>query len=148
MFDPLLYSFLQFECIDDTTEPITEEAACRQPRSSNCMVFLKPWPFVMRNNVEITNAFMFQFRLMCCMNITLSGVIVLSFPTSNNFVQLVFAKIPGESARGPVWAPLVLFAFLAIAIYQNSTYWDSGLLISGNMFLLAGCSCALFLVCV
>jgi len=88
--------------MDNNAEPITEGAACRQPRSSKCMVFLKPRPIVKWNIVEFTNAFVFQCLLRCCMHVKLSGMILLALPTSNNFVQFVFAKIPGESAGGPV----------------------------------------------
>jgi len=82
------------------------------------------------------------------MHVTLCGMILLALPTSNNFVQFVFAKILGESAGGRVQALLVLFSFLAIAIYQNSPYLYSGLLISGHLLPLKGNSCAFFVVCV
>jgi hypothetical protein len=57
----------------------------------------------------------------------------------------VFAEVRLGS---PVLFPLVLVASLAIAIYQNSTHLDSGILISGNLLPLAGSSCTLHLVCI
>jgi hypothetical protein len=35
MFNPSVYSYLQSECIDETPEPITEETAFKQSRSSS-----------------------------------------------------------------------------------------------------------------
>jgi hypothetical protein len=114
----------------------------------NRVVFLKLRLFVKWNNTEFTNASCFTSFLMCSANLTLSGMVLLALPSSNNLVQFVFAEIseslPGKSCLGP----FELVAFLATAVHQNSTHLDSGLLISGNLLLFAGSSCTLFLVCV
>jgi hypothetical protein len=79
----------------------------------NWVVFLKPRPFV-KWNTEFTNASCFTLPLWCSMHFTLSGMILLALPTSNNFVQFVLAKIPGQSACGvllrPPWQWLLLWS--------------------------------------
>ena len=44
----------------------------------------------------------------------------------------------------PVWAPLVLFASMAIEGHQNGTHFDSGLLIFRTFLPHAGSSCTLY----
>ena len=85
-----------------------------------------------RNNVEFPDAFMFQFLLVCCMYVTLSGMVLLALSTSNNFVQFVFAKIPGESARGSCLGPLCVVCFsgkyhfseLDLFGFWTSDFWE------------------------
>jgi len=93
MFNSSLYSYLQFECIDETPEPSTEETACRQSG-------------VKQNKAEFTNVSCFTSLHMCSMHFTLFVMIVLALPTSNNSVQLVFTQLsgslPGESFVGPL----------------------------------------------
>jgi hypothetical protein len=163
MLNPSLYSYLQCECIDETPQPSTGETSCRQSGSSYWEIFLKPRPFVKQNNAQFTNVSCFTSPHMCSAHFTLFVMIPLALPASNNFVQFVFdqlsGSLPGESCVGPLCSPVgplcnpvgplcVVFFSLAIAIHLNSTHLDSGLLIPGNLILLAGSFCRLFLVCV
>lgn len=106
MFDLLLYSFLQFECKDDNAEPITEEAACRQPRSSNCVVFFRPRPSVKWNSVELTNASCFNILLCAASMLHCLAWYYLPFPPATIFSNLSLMKslesLPGESCVGPL----------------------------------------------
>ena len=93
----LSYSYWQFECIEENSEPSTEKTACRQSGGSCWVIFLKPRPFMKQNKAEFTNSSCFTSVHMCCTHFTLSVMILLALPISNNFVQFVFTKIPGES---------------------------------------------------
>ena len=108
MFNPTLYSYLQFECIDETLEPSTEETACRQSGSSYWEIFLKPRPFMKQNNAEFTNVSCFTSLHMCSTHFIPFVMILLALPTSSNFVHFVFAQLPGslpgESCVGPLCA--------------------------------------------
>jgi len=73
---------------------------------------------------------------------------LLALPTSNNSGQLVFAKIPGESAWESCLSPIGVGCFSGNCYSSKLDYFDTGLLIPGNPLPLAGSSCILFLVCV
>jgi len=73
---------------------------------------------------------------------------LLALPTSNNFGQLVFAKIPGESAWESCLSPTGVGCFSGNCYSSKLDYFNTGLLIPRNLLSLAGSSCVLFLVCV
>jgi hypothetical protein len=80
--------------------PVLKKLHTNSVAVPNWVVFLKPKPSVKWNNAEFTNASCFTLPLMCSAHFILSGMILLALTTSNNFVQFVLAKIPGESAWG------------------------------------------------
>ena len=102
MFNPWIDSYLQFDCIDENTEPGTERTAhTRSLVVPQRVVLLKTRPFVKRNNAECTNISSFTSLLMCRTHFALSCRIrLLAVPTSNNFAHSVFAEIPGQSVWG------------------------------------------------
>ena len=106
MFDPSFYYFLQFECIDDTAESITEEAACREPRSSLLVVFLKPRPFVKWNNAEFTNVSCFNFILCAAHTLHCLAWYYLPNPPATILSSLCLLKslesLLGEFCLGPL----------------------------------------------
>ena len=101
-----------------------------------------------RNNAEFTNVISFTSRRMCSAHFRLTfRILILALPTSNSFVQFVFAEIPRESAWwGPVKASLVLAASPVVAIYQNWNRLDSGSEISTTLQPYAGSSCTSYFV--
>jgi len=106
------------------------------------VVFFKPRQVVKWNNAEFTNASCFTSPLMCSTHLTLSGMILLALHSSNNFVQFMFVKIPGESAWGvlfrPPWCSLILWQLKFIEL-DSLQFWTFD--ISELAF------CMLFLVC-
>jgi hypothetical protein len=111
MFNPTTYSYLQFDTVDYAPEPETSETARARARThthththtqslvvNHWRVFLKPRPFVKRNNADFTNVSSFTSLLMCSTHCTLSCRILLSLPTSNNIFKFVYSEIPEESA--------------------------------------------------
>jgi hypothetical protein len=69
------------------------------------LVFLKTRRFVKWNNAEFTNVRSFASLLMFRTSFTLSCRIRLALPSSNNFVQFVFADIPEQSPWGVLFRP-------------------------------------------
>lgn len=90
----------------------------------------------------------FVSLLMLSSHFTLSDMTLLALPISNNFGQLVFAKIPGECAWESCLSPTGVGCFSGNCYSSKLDYFHTGLLIPGNLLSLAGGSCILFLVCV
>lgn len=82
---------------------------------------------------------------MCSLHFTLSGITLLALPTSNNFGQLTFTKIPGESAWESCLSPIGVGCFSGNCYSSKLNYFDSGLMIPRNLLPLAGSSCTYFL---
>ena len=139
MFNPITYSYLQFDTLDYALEPETSETAYSLI-VHHWMVFLKTRPFVKQINAEFTNISSFTSLLTCSRHFTLScRIFLFSLPTTKNCFKFVYSEITGESA----WQVLFRLPSLAIESHQNLTHFGSGLLISWTFLPRAGSSCTL-----
>ena len=79
----------------------------------------------------------FTLPLTCSVHFILSDMILFAHPTSNNFVQFVLAKIPGEYAwgvlLGPPWCWLLLWRLEFIGTQH---LWILNFCYLGNFYLL------------
>lgn len=95
----------------------------------NWVVFLETRPFVMRSDAEFAIMSSFPLVFICSMHFPLSCRILLALPTSNNFVQFVFAEIRVESNVGDlfrtVWCWLLLWwaQFIRTGLIWISNFW-------------------------
>jgi hypothetical protein len=81
--------------------PALKELHTEVPALPQRVVSLKPRPFLKRNNAEFTDVRSFTSLLMFHTSFELPcRIFLLALPTSNNFVQFVFAEIPAQSAWG------------------------------------------------
>ena len=120
MFNPITYSYLQFDNVDYAPEPETSETAYNLVVCHR-MVFLKTRPFVKQNNAEFTNVSSFTSLLTCSTHFILScGILLFSLPTTNNLFKFVFSEITRESAWQvlfrPPWCCLFLWQMKIIRI--------------------------------
>jgi hypothetical protein len=87
--------------------PVLKKLHIEVPVVPHWVASLNARPFVKRNNAEFTNVRSFTSLLMFRTCFTLSCTIpLLALPTSNNFVQFVFAEVPKQSALGSSLGPL------------------------------------------
>jgi hypothetical protein len=87
--------------------PLPAKLCVECPVVLQWVVFLKTRPFVKQNNAEFTIVRSFTSLLVFHTSFILScRILLLALPTSNNFVQFVFAEIPKQSAWGSCLGPL------------------------------------------
>ena len=108
----------------------------------NGVIFLKPRPLVKWNNGKFRHASCFTF-LICSVHFTLSGMILLDPPTSNNFVQFVFAKIPRESAWWVLYRPPGIPGRCNSSKLNSFRFWNFDIRVLATL-----CRKFLYVVCV